>query len=55
VSGSSKIPSNWSWRDEPRQPDAAVVFDIDGVLADAAGRQRFLEPGIRDWDAFFEA
>jgi hypothetical protein len=35
-----------------------VVFDIDGVLSDAAGRQHFLEGGRgrrRDWDAFFEA
>jgi hypothetical protein len=33
----------------------AVVFDIDGVLSDAAGRQHYLERGRRDWDAFFEA
>ena len=36
----------------------AVVFDIDGVLSDAAGRQHFIEGGggrRRDWDAFFEA
>jgi hypothetical protein len=33
----------------------AVVFDIDGVLSDAAGRQHFLERGHRDWTAFFEA
>jgi hypothetical protein len=32
-----------------------VVFDIDGVLSDAAGRQHFLEQGGRDWTAFFEA
>ena len=55
MSGSSAVPSNWSWRDEPRRPGAAVVFDIDGVLSDAAGRQRFLEGDRRDWDAFFEA
>ncbi len=33
----------------------AVVFDIDGVLSDAAGRQHYLERGRRDWTAFFEA
>ena len=33
----------------------AVVFDIDGVLSDAAGRQHFIERGRRDWPAFFEA
>ena len=33
----------------------AVIFDIDGVLSDAAGRQHFLEHGRRDWASFFEA
>ncbi|HVA75495.1 MAG TPA: hypothetical protein VNF71_13130 [Acidimicrobiales bacterium] len=33
----------------------AVVFDLDGVLSDAASRQHFLERPRRDWDAFFEA
>jgi hypothetical protein len=49
---------NWSWRDQdgPSRPDGpAVVFDIDGVLSDAAGRQHFLERGRRDWTSFFEA
>ena len=35
-----------------------MVFDIDGVLSDAAGRQHYIEAGVgrrRDWDAFFEA
>jgi phosphoglycolate phosphatase-like HAD superfamily hydrolase len=32
-----------------------VVFDIDGVLSDAASRQHFLTGGRRDWDGFFEA
>jgi phosphoglycolate phosphatase-like HAD superfamily hydrolase len=32
-----------------------VVFDIDGVLSDAVGRQHFIEQGRRDWNAFFEA
>ena len=34
---------------------AAVVFDMDGVLSDAAGRQHFLEAPRRDWRSFFEA
>jgi len=33
----------------------AVVFDVDGVLSDAASRQHFIEGGRRDWDGFFEA
>lgn len=35
-----------------------MVFDIDGVLSDAVGRQHFVEGGSgrrKDWDAFFEA
>ncbi len=32
-----------------------MVFDIDGVLSDAASRQHYLESGRRDWDAFFDA
>ena len=32
-----------------------MVFDIDGVLSDAAGRQHYLERGRRDWDSFFDA
>jgi phosphoglycolate phosphatase-like HAD superfamily hydrolase len=31
------------------------VFDIDGVLSDAAGRQHYLERGRRNWNAFFDA
>jgi phosphoglycolate phosphatase-like HAD superfamily hydrolase len=32
-----------------------VVFDMDGVLSDAARRQHFLSGTSRDWEAFFEA
>jgi hypothetical protein len=34
-----------------------VVFDLDGVLSDAAGRQHFLDDatGAKDWRAFFAA
>ena len=43
------------WRDQPVPPGPAVLFDIDGVLADAAGRQHFLTGRRKDWDAFFAA
>jgi hypothetical protein len=46
---------NWYWREGELEPKEAVVFDIDGVLSDAATRQHYLEAGRRDWDAFFEA
>jgi len=54
----SDVPDNWRWRNGPIEPGAAVVFDIDGVLSDAAGRQHYLEGGggrRKDWDSFFEA
>ena len=47
---------NWRWRTGPIEgPAPAVVFDVDGVLSDAVGRQHFLEDGRRDWDRFFDA
>jgi phosphoglycolate phosphatase-like HAD superfamily hydrolase len=49
------LPSHWRWRDGPVDPGPTVVFDMDGVLSDAAGRQHHLEWPGRDWDAFFEA
>lgn len=57
--GQLPAPDNWRWNRAPVQPGAAVVFDIDGVLSDAAGRQHFLEGGAggggKDWDGFFAA
>lgn len=49
------LSGNWLFRAEGLDPQTAVVFDIDGVLSDAVGRQHFLEAGRRDWNAFFEA
>ncbi len=49
---------NWTWHaddGELRRQGPAVIFDIDGVLSDAAGRQHFIEHGRRDWASFFEA
>ncbi|MEI7593868.1 MAG: hypothetical protein WCK41_11700 [Actinomycetes bacterium] len=48
-------PGNWQWRDGRVEPGPTVVFDMDGVLSDAAGRQHFLERPYRDWESFFEA
>jgi hypothetical protein len=47
--------SNWCWHRDVIPDGQAVIFDIDGVLSDAAGRQHYIEQGRRDWDAFFEA
>jgi hypothetical protein len=48
-------PEHWRWHHEPQPGGPAVVFDVDGVLSDAAGRQHFLEGPRRDWQAFFES
>ncbi|MHB1987562.1 MAG: phosphatase domain-containing protein [Acidimicrobiales bacterium] len=48
-------PLTWHWRAKALKGGPAVVFDIDGVLADASGRQHYLSGYRRDWDAFFEA
>lgn len=50
-----RLPSNWVLRDGALKPGASVIFDLDGVLSDAAGRQHYLEEGRRNWQAFFEA
>lgn len=45
---------HWRWREAtPAPAGQVVIFDIDGVLADAAGRQHYLDWG--DWKTFFEA
>jgi hypothetical protein len=49
----SPHPDHWYWRTTPVVAGQAVIFDIDGVLADAAGRQHYLDRG--DWKGFFEA
>ena len=46
---------NWRWRDGPVEPGRTVVFDLDGVLSDAASRQHYITGPWRDWDAFFES
>jgi hypothetical protein len=46
---------NWHWRAGPVEPGPTIVFDMDGVLSDAAGRQHYLEWPTRDWEAFFAA
>lgn len=55
MSNGWRDPENWMWRAGPVDAGSAVVFDIDGVLADAAHRQHLLDWPHRDWDAFFEA
>lgn len=46
---------HWRWRDAPIEPGESAIFDLDGVLADANGRQHYLDGAVRDWDGFFSA
>lgn len=46
--------TRWYWRG-PTWQGPAVVFDMDGVLSDAAGRQHYLRQPKPDWEAFFAA
>jgi beta-phosphoglucomutase-like phosphatase (HAD superfamily) len=46
--------ARWAWRQGPVS-GPAVVFDLDGVLADAGARQHFLQRPRPDWEAFFAA
>jgi hypothetical protein len=44
------------WRDGEVDPGPAVVFDLDGVLANGDHRQHLLNPkpgGRKDWKTFF--
>jgi phosphoglycolate phosphatase-like HAD superfamily hydrolase len=51
------VRSHWRWREAPVEGGPAVVFDVDGVLADASGRQHLLAGTGRrkNWQAFFAA
>jgi hypothetical protein len=44
----------WTWHNGPKD-GAAVVFDLDGVLSNAAARQHFIKAPRPDWEAFFSA
>jgi phosphoglycolate phosphatase-like HAD superfamily hydrolase len=48
-------PAHWWVRCPPLSAGPAVVFDLDGVLSDARGRQHLLRGERRDWRAFFDA
>jgi hypothetical protein len=55
ISTEAEHYSNWHWHAGPVAGGATVVFDLDGVLSDAASRQHFIEGPRQDWHAFFEA
>lgn len=49
------VPGNWTWAAGPVDAGSAVVFDLDGVLADGWHRQHHLDGLRRDWESFFRA
>lgn len=49
------IPKNWLWRSDAKMPGRSVVFDVDGVISNANGRQHFVAGESRDWKGFFAA
>jgi hypothetical protein len=53
--GLSYEPENWWWHRGPAAPGRCVIFDIDGVLADATHRQHLVNRGRNNWNAFFDA
>lgn len=50
-----ETPANWTWRDGVVEPAECAIFDMDGVISDASGRQGLLAGADRDWDRFFAA
>jgi len=49
------VPANWTWAGPSGSPGPCVVFDLDGVIADAWHRQHHLDGPRRDWKSFFAA
>ena len=50
----NKLPEHWTWRTgKPLTPYEAVIVDVDGVLADASGRQLYITRRKKDWVRFF--
>ncbi|MEC7578895.1 MAG: HAD family acid phosphatase [Actinomycetota bacterium] len=45
----------WICNNELSKGSEVVIFDLDGVISDAAHRQHFLKGTERDWDGFFSA
>ena len=45
----------WTWNNELPKDSEVIIFDLDGVISDAAHRQHFLKSTEKDWDGFFSA
>ena len=49
----TETPDHWRWRDGVIDGGPAVVFDLDGVLANGDHRQHLLNGPKKDWKTFF--
>ncbi|GAA2245118.1 hypothetical protein N1031_15515 [Herbiconiux moechotypicola] len=47
------LPGHWHPADGTLLPGPAVIFDLDGVIADALHRQHFLHREEPDWAGFY--
>ena len=45
----------WTWNNELPKDSEVIIFDLDGVISDAAHRQHFLKGTEKDWNGFFSA
>jgi hypothetical protein len=45
----------WTWRESELAPGRIALIDVDGVISDGSGRQRFLDGPRKDWEGFFRA
>ena len=45
----------WICNNELSKGSEVIIFDLDGVISDAAHRQHFLKGTEKDWDGFFSA
>ena len=45
----------WMCNNELPKDSEVIIFDLDGVISDAAHRQHFLKGTEKDWDGFFSA
>ncbi|MBN9158419.1 MULTISPECIES: phosphatase domain-containing protein [unclassified Microbacterium] len=50
---STRLPGNWHPRAEVPPTGPVVLLDLDGVIADAEHRQRFLHQDEPDWTGFY--
>ena len=51
----TSAPANWYYREGAPRSGRMAIFDLDGVISNASGRQHFLRGGRWDLRGFFMA